>query len=141
MTEAEAIEAISERWRSGWEQAHPEIPYALHNEAFRPQDASAAATVTFGPLVARQLTQGPIGARLFEYRGVINVKLYGPLDAGARQLAMLAGDVRAIFASQTIGGAPGVEPVYSAAAGSVPGKEGKWATLLVPVPFDFTGRA
>lgn len=141
MTDAEAIEAIAQRWTSEWKIRQPSIPFALQNEAFRTQDVEAFATVTIGNTTPKQLTQGPIGTRLFQYRGVINAKLYGPLDVGGQQLAVLAGDVRGALASQTIGGGPSMIPLHTFAASTVPGKEGRWATLLVAVPFEWHDRA
>lgn len=137
MTEAEAIEAICVRWKASWEASQPTVPYALPNESFRSQDATRYAEVSFGPIQSRQITQGPIGGRRFERRGIVNVKLATELDAGENPIALLAGSVRTALEAQQIGGSSTVEPVQTFSASSQRAKQGGWWTEVVSVPFVF----
>lgn len=140
MTEADALEAISKRWVDEWTARQPLVPFALQNTTLRSPTLERFATVVIGSTTPRQLTQGPIGSRRFQHRGSIVVRLHGPLDAGGRDLALLAGDVRAVLASQTIAGSAGSEPVHTSEAASAPGKLNAWYTLTLTIPFEYYDR-
>jgi hypothetical protein len=140
VTEAQAKEAISVRWAAAWAALRPGVLFVLGNEAATPPAAAALfAAVAFGAITERQLTQGLPGARRFEYRGTISVRLYGPLDAGESQLASAAGDVRSALASQTIAG-PAGQALVTWSASSVTAKLGAWWTCTLAVPFRFYDR-
>lgn len=134
MTEAQAKEAISSAWLAAWAVASPGAPVALGNElATPPAGAGLFSALSFGQLVEKQLTMGPVGSRRFETRGTVMVRLFGPLEQGEKQLADLALAVRAALASQTIAG----HPLIGSAASSVSAKQGSWWTNTVTVPFRF----
>lgn len=138
MTEAQAKEALAARWDAAWPAASSpaSVPFTLANEAFTPPASAALfAALWHGGLAERQLTMGPIGARRFEYRGALNVRLFGPVDDGEARLATLAVAVRTVLASQTIGGA-----LWTAGAASAPARLGAWWTVTLTVPYRFYDR-
>lgn len=147
MTEAQAIELLSQHWKAQWATLHAEseadpthVPYALENEQYRGTTARWAL-VFFRHGVSRQLTHGPAGARKFERRGQVLVFLFGAVDVGRAPLSALVGDVRTVLEAQRITGAAGsiyTEAAASAEAG-VNGQttDGAWFTQRVTVPFRY----
>lgn len=136
MTEADAIEAISQRWASAWPGLQPTIPFTLENESFDAVDKWARVTVRMTS--SRQHTIGPAPNRRFERRGNIFVQLFGALDAGRRPLAQLASDVRTIFEAQSIAGVSGGEPIITYAANTQDvTTDLRWFIVVMIIPFVF----
>lgn len=141
MTEAEAIEAIDARWKASWDATQPTVPYAFGNEAMPTTGIASFVSVTFGPIASKQITQGATGNRIFERRGVLNVKLFGAVDVGDAPLALLMASVRTALEAQELGGSAGVQPVQTyAVSDGAPTKQGSWYTRMAMVPFCFYER-
>lgn len=101
MTEAQAVEAVFERWTTQWAILHPaDVPYTLDNEAFTAPDKWARVSMVIS--TRNQVSLGPPGTRRFETRGNIAVQLFGAVDSGAHELAALCDDVRTVFEGQLI---------------------------------------
>lgn len=136
MTEAEAIETMYARWSTNWAALQPSVPFSLGNEQATSQSVTPFAVVQIsGPIVPRQLTQGPQGSRRFERKGTISVKLFGAIDKGENQLALLIASAKATLESQQIAGANG--PVYmgSGSTTAAINKSFYVRTLLIPFTF------
>ena len=140
MTEAQAVEAMMERWEAGWTQLHPNdptspdyVPFALENEKMTA--FSRWARVTIIHTTRPQVSMGPPGARRFEARGYIAVQLFCDVDSGAYELAALADDVRKVLESTLIP-VTASENVntYGAPTRTLP-TDGRWNMGLVTVPF------
>jgi hypothetical protein len=136
VTEADAIETMYARWSTQWAALQPSVPCTLGNEQGTSQSATPFAIVMLsGPIVPKQLTQGPIGQRRFERKGTLSVKLFGSIDKGDNQLALLIGSAKATIESQVIAG--GVGPVYMGSGSTVAAKQGSFYTRTLLVPFTF----
>ena len=131
MTEAEAIEAITQRWIDAWPGLQPAVPYTFTNEAFDAVDNWARVTVLHTSRV--QVTAGAAGSRKFEVTGRIQVQLFGSLDVGERSLALMAGHVRTVLEGRRIGD----DVVTHAAASRETTTDGRWAMKIVSVPFRY----
>lgn len=108
MTGPEAHKAILQRWMSLWHtyvggtQAAPTVPYEIDNRKLA-QPAATFARVEITNLGGDQATLGPVGQRIFERQGFIEVRLYGPRDQGRGGTDTLVEYVRAIYESTRIG--------------------------------------
>ncbi len=137
MTEAQAIEAILQRWETGWLVLHPasphadHVPYVFDNEVL--EAPALWARVTVIGATRRQATMGPNGGRRFEDRGNIFVQLFGAIDAGDRPLALLAADVRTVLEARRIG-TPADIVTYEGTSRPSP-SDGRWAMRTVTVPY------
>ena len=131
MTEAQAIEAILQRWADTWPGLQAAVPYTFGNEVL--EAAAIWARVTVIPTVREQTTMGPAGARKFEDRGHIFVQLFGAIDVGDKPLALLAADVRTVFEARRIG-TPADINTYAGTPGRV-SSDGRWAMRTVTIPF------
>lgn len=100
MTEAQAIEAIYQRWRTIWLAAHPLVPFHFENEGA--ESAGSWARVSVRHTTSRQMTQGQAPYRKFERRGVIMVQLWSPIDAGRAAMSALCDSARTVFEGKTI---------------------------------------
>jgi hypothetical protein len=138
MTEAEAIEAIKQRWEDGWEALHPADPgdpdhvrYVFEGE---PEDAPALwARVTINMTVRNQATMGSEGNRRFDARGVIMVELYGDIGQGETPLVLLCDDVRKVFEGRRVGSP--AEIVMHSGSSRQSTTNGRWLRRMVTVPF------
>lgn len=142
MTEAQAMNLLSETWKAGWLALHSgDAPYALENEHYR-STSPTWALVFFRHTVSRQITQGPPGARKFERRGNILVFLFGAVDTGRIPVSELVGDVRTVFEARRL--ATVDDPLWTEAAASqetgVNGRttDGNWFMQRVTIPFRYT---
>lgn len=131
MTEAEAIEAIHQRWIDAWVPLQPAVPFTFTNERLEAVAAWARVTVMLTTRV--QSTSGTDGQRKFDNRGVIFVQLFGAIDVGDKPLALLAGDVRSVLEARRIG----TDVITYAGASRPAGADGAWAMRTVTVPFQF----
>ncbi len=142
MKEHEAIELLSQRWKTQWATLHPsDVPFALENEQFRSSE-SKWALVFIRHTTSRQMTQGPEGARRFERNGNIIVLLFGAIDGGRTPLSELVDDVRTVFEGKRLNSAGDPLWIYAAASaeGGPNGKttDGLWFMQRVTTPFRYT---
>lgn len=141
MTEAQAIELLSQTWKTGWEALHPaDAPYALENESYR-STSPTWALVFVRHTTSKQVTHGPPGARKFERRGNVLVFLFGAVDTGRAGVSALVGDVRTVLEGKRLSTAG--DPLWLEAAASaevgVNGKttDGLWFMEKIQVPFRY----
>lgn len=129
MTEAQALETMTQRWIDAWVPLRPTVPYTFEGEPFDSVDAWAR--VTFVHTVRRQVTMGSDGARKFESRGTIFVQLFGPPNQGVKLLAELADDVRKVFEGRRLATEL---TTYAGSSREVP-TDGRWLQKSVTIPF------
>ncbi len=136
MTEAQAVEAIFERWTTQWAILHPsDVPFTFDNEEFT--GVPKWVRVAVGGFVRNQVSIGPTGVRRYEARGNIGVQLFGNVDKGAYEVASLADDVRLVLEGQLIAASSG-DSVYTYAGSTRPiATNGNWNMSLVVIPFSF----
>lgn len=132
MTDAEAEEAILQRWDEVWPTLHPAIPYTFENETYAA--IAAWARVTVVPTTRAQKTQGHEGMRRFENQGRIMVQLFGAIDVGTKPLNDLVASVREVYEARRIGG----DIVTRAAAAVRESTDGAWAMRMVSIPYDYS---
>lgn len=134
MTEAQAIEAIAQRWKDGWEALQPTVPYTFEDEFFEAPTVWARVTVRHS--VRQQISAGDVGTRRFEHRGNVFVQLFGDVDRGRAQLAGLADNARSVFEAKRIVVDANDDKLtlYSASSRESP-TDGRWAQHTVTVPF------
>ncbi len=150
MTEREAIEAILEQWKTGWQTLHPGsanddetprdlteplcVPWTTENEAFTTDQLGALgawARISVSPSTGDQATCGTIATE--EYRGSIMVQLFAPANAGVGLLAGLAEDVRTALHRKRLGSLI----TYVGRSEPVP-TDGAWAMRSVVIPYLYT---
>jgi hypothetical protein len=102
MTPADAHKAILQQWVTQWPSLSANTPYAIDNRRIT-QTAAEFAIVEVTNLTADQVTMGPPGQRRFLRPGVIDVRLYGPRDAGRKRLDELAQIVKEMFEATRLG--------------------------------------
>lgn len=129
MTEAQAIEAVLQRWIDAWPGLQPTVPYTFDNESF--EGVASWARVSLVHRSREQVTMGGAGSRIFDARGSIVVELYGDVDAGRRPLATLADSVRSVLEARRIGD---FLVTHAGATRELP-TDGRWARSSVVVPF------
>lgn len=148
MTEEEAITAICQQWKDGWEALHPRdadtyqnvaddplyVPWTLQDEIYDVADLGALgvwARVTIQHTTREQTTQGRPSQD--ECTGNVFVQLFGPQNEGVGKLVRLAEHVRAAIAKKDLNGLQ----LYSGRSQEMP-TDGKWALRMVVVPFRYT---
>jgi hypothetical protein len=138
VTETEALEALTQRWIDTWPGLQPSVPYCFEGETI---DAAATwVRVTFRGAVRVQATLGPEGGRRFEDRGTIMVQVFVDVGLGVKTAAALAGSVRTVYESRTIGSS---ELVTYAATRRTGGErdprqtDGRWSMSVVTIPYWF----
>jgi hypothetical protein len=140
VTELEAIEAIYQRWKDGWEVIHGAganlVPYSFDDENDRPQDRVGAlgawATVVVRHSTREQATQGSPSRD--DVIGNVIVQLFGPKNQGVAKLAGLANDVRTVLAKKSISDLE----LYEGRTNEVTRKDAAWAMRVVVIPFTYT---
>lgn len=138
MTDAEAEEAILQRWLDTWTTLTggtndaPTVPFQLPNENFTATDGPWCRVAVL-PTVRTQSTQGRAGTRRFTNRGRIMVQLFGPINAGMRALNLLVAHVRTVFEARRIGN----DITTEAASSPREAEDGSWAQLTVSIPYDY----
>jgi hypothetical protein len=141
VTEADAVEAIADRWRTTWPTLAPAVPYAFGGEIYAPPESAASwAHVATGPIQRQLATLGPAGSRRVTCTGVVVVTLFRALGEGDAALLVLAGHARAVLELRTLLPAAG-GAVHLRASSSAPGRRDAWAIRAVTVPFWFEDRA
>ncbi len=133
MTEAQAIELISQRFVTAWPSASSSTPFALDNEAL--PSSGTFAQLTIQHTGSRQITMGPAGYRRWERRGVIYIRLWSPKDAGRAAIAALCDAARVTLEGQDLGTIGDTVTTEAGATREV-GPDGRW--YMVAVQFDFT---
>lgn len=135
MTEAEAYEAVCQRWKAVWDTLHPtDAPSCFENKKFNePDPESSWARVTMRQLDSNQHTLGAPGSRKWQRDAAIWVQLFRPLGEGMASLASLVDDVRAVFEGVSFGG---IDPAGSPRMQTV-GQDGKWFLVLVICPVTY----
>lgn len=141
MTEAQAIEALTQRWIDAWPGLQPAAPYTFKGEIF--DAVSTWARVTFRPTLRRQATLGPEGGRRFEDRGAIFVQLFVDGAVGEAPMAALADSVREVYEAREIGSSELVTYAATRRAGGDDGRggtvvdDGRWTMSVVTIPYWF----
>ncbi len=136
MTEAQAVEAIYQRWIDAWPSLQSAIPYTFDNEVATAVPSFARVSIVHS--TAQQSTIGPSGSRMFERVGNIAVQLFTPVNVGRKSLAELADSVRAVYESRRIAVVGVDEPLYTF-AGATRGEttDGEFFMATVVVPFSY----
>jgi hypothetical protein len=149
VTEADAVEEMYQQFKDAWDAKHPGsstpinialplcVPWTARNETFTPDRLGPLGQwlrITVKHATRVQTTQGPAGSRMFEVRGNIFVQLFGPLDQGARPLALTAGDVRDALEGVRVT----TELVTYEGSTRELDDDGTWCMSSVTVPFRYT---
>lgn len=136
MTEAQAIEAILQHWKTGWTAAQPSVPWVTDNEI---GDAAASwVRITIQPTASAQATMGRAPQRRWARRGQIAVQVFTPINQGDALAADLADSVRAVLEGERISTSGVDEPVCTYAGSSSPRQsDGVWHMTMVTVPFRY----
>lgn len=140
MTEAQAIELVTQTFVTGWTTAMPAVPYTLRNDTLLSVDTFVLFTAMV--TASRQTTQGPAGTRRVEYQGWIQIKTWVPTGTGAAPSARLADAARAIFVGQNLPSpVPNDEALNCGAAMSgAPTVDERWELGLIRIPMKFSSR-
>lgn len=129
MTEAQALEQLTQRWIDAWPALQPTVKFIFDGETADAEDTYAH--VSFIHTTRSQATLGSEGARKFESRGQIFVRLFGPVNRGVAHLAALADDVRKVYESRRL---HEDLTTYAGSSREVP-SDGKWMQRTVAIPF------
>lgn len=134
MTEADAVEAMTQTFLTAWSVAQPTVPVLLENEVGATADAWARFSIIH--TTREQTTHGPTGGRRFEARGYMFVQVFGGVDGGRRLTSQLADSARAALDSIRIAVAGDDEPIntYAGASRESP-TDGRWFQTTITVPF------
>lgn len=133
MTEAQAIEALLQHWKTTWEALHPtDVPWTPDNEAF--DSVAKWARITMVPTVSNQGSLGAVPRWI--RRGYIAVQIFAVPNVGSGALARLADDVRTCLEGRSIT-VVGVDEPMCVYAGSTSATtaDGAWSMCTVTLPF------
>lgn len=132
-------ELVSATFATQWPVLHPEVPFALEDEAATIGDEFAMLTII--PTTARQATQGRPGTRRVRRDVWIQVKLWSPAGVGAKRITELGNDVQKIFELQSlVGPIAGDDPLTIQAStgfkrgGQAGTTDGRWTMALLRFP-------
>lgn len=139
MTEEQAVEAITQRWITGWDALNPIAEIGVVPYTFEGETATAEAywaRVTIIHTSARQITVGGTGTRRIERMGRVWVQLFADLDRGRQLVSRMADAARSVIELQRLVVAGDDEPVviYSATTNEVD-TEGRWVRSTINAPF------
>jgi len=138
MTEADAVQAISNAFVAGWATAQPSVPTFLSNEAGAAPDQWVYLSVT--PPAQAQTSMGPPGSKREQFKGYIAVQIFSAVDVGDKPSAALADSVRTVLANKSF--AVGGESVDTFSGASQRGaSDGRWNMRVVVIPYVFWGVA
>lgn len=132
MTEAEAHEAIRQRWEDGWEAIHDAgsgdfVPHTFENETF---DAVAAwVHVAIEPTVRERSTQGSTAGK-YDSRGIVRVRIFADVNEGATRITELASEAIAVLEEYR-----DAELVIHEGSARPGPTDGRWVMRVVTVPF------
>lgn len=132
MTEAEAVEAVYQRWKAVWDVLHAsDCPYVFENKPFNePSPPTQWARVSMRQVDSNQHTLGTLGTRQWQRDAAVWVQLYRPLGEGTASLTGLVDDVRAVFEGASF---DGVFPAGSPRMQTI-GTDGNWYSAAVICP-------
>lgn len=138
-TEAQAVEAITLAFLTGWATLHPtDCPVALDGESFTA--VAQWVQVSIVPDRRAQRSMGPSGSRRVGDTGSIAVKVHVDVNQGVLARAQLCDDVRAVLELQNLTIAGNNEPIRIFAGGSRnPSTDGRWLTQIVVAEYDYMG--
>lgn len=129
-------EVLTQAFVTGWTAGAPDVPFCLENEALPTVDTFVLFSIV--PTVSQQRTTGGPGTRRVERRGWVQVKLWGPVNAGSAGLATLGDVAQDILEMKSFPGPVlGDEPVTTYAAQAGPGgtsTDGRFYMALMRVP-------
>jgi len=130
VTEAQAIEALTQRWIDAWPGLSA-VPYTFDNEIA--DSADSYVRVSFVHTVRRQATLGSDGGRKFESRGYVFVQLFGAVNVGVKTLAELADKTRSVYEGRRL-----AEELttYAGSTRESP-SDGRWAMRTITIPFAY----
>lgn len=135
LTEAEAYEAVCQRWKSEWPTLQPAVSFCFENEKFRePSPATQPwARVRLVPVDSSQHTLGGVGQAQWMRQASVWVNLYVPRDTGTTVLASLIDSVRRVFEGKAFGGIDPAGGVRTIPVGS----DGLWYEVAVISPVTY----
>ena len=144
MTEVQMRELVSAAFAAAWPAASGGVPFALENEALPSSNTFVQLTIT--PTTSAQATHGKRGNRKVTRRGWIQVKMWGPANAGSAGLAGLGDIAQSILEMTSFPSpVPGDDPVTTLASDGArrlggSDEDGRWYMGVVRVPFVFFER-
>lgn len=135
ITEAQAHEAVYQRWKSLWPTLQPTVTYCFENEKFvEPNPATTPwAHVSLKPTDSNQHTLGAAPNRVWLRDAGVWVRLHVPLNAGVGSVTSLVGSVRSVFEGASFGGVSSVNGVRTVPVGS----NGRWYEVVVISPVNY----
>lgn len=133
LTQAQAREAIYQRWKDQWSDLQPGVPFFFENEQVVPEPTTPWARVTLRHTDSVQHTLGAPGTRQFRREASIWVQLFAPVDGGMATLDGLVGDARSVFEGTVV---DGVDPAGAARVQEI-GPDGKWYEVVVVSPVTY----
>lgn len=133
MTEAQAVEAIYQRWNTTWPTLEPDVSFVFENEVAPSEDEWVRVSVrhTF----AEQATVG-VSGRKWRREGFVMVQIFAAANNGTARLSELVGHAREVLQGQTLGNGGDVVHLYEATPEEVP-TDGRWAMRVVRVRFRY----
>jgi hypothetical protein len=131
MNEAQAVEAIYQRFASAWPSRQPLVPFVFENEQAEAQSEWARVSVRHGS--AGQVTMGRAPYRKFDRRGTVMVQLFAPVNTGRARLSEMADSVREVLEGVSLGELH----MHEARTEETP-TDGAWAMCSVVVRFRYT---
>ncbi len=140
MDQLKADQAIFGRWAAMWPGLSGSVPYVFDNVTKPESSLFARVSIVSGQSV--QWTMGPsTGSRKWQRRGMIDVRLTGPINVGRGQLDELAQKVREIYEGARFGRQTGEQGVVAFATTVGERRKDKDSSLLWVVsastPFEF----
>lgn len=101
MTEEQAVELVSDRFRNQWPTESSATPFVLENDEL-PLALSTFAQMTIKHTRGGPRTAGEPGKRRKRVGGWIFVKIWGPASAGRQGTSQLADAARRVFEGQSL---------------------------------------
>ena len=151
MTEDEALQTAFSAWDQGWAELHPGssdppdtsqpgcVPWCTRNESFTVDELGPLqcwARVIMQHFGSGQATQGARGMRKYERTGELRVQIFGTIDQGAKELAVLAEDARRVLQGLTL---PGGFTLFAGRTAELDEPKGSsWAGTSVIFGFRYT---
>lgn len=137
MNQVNANKAILQAWLNNWPGLSTNVPYVFDNDAIS-GNPPKYARVAIQDLSSEQTSLGAPGSRRYLRTGLINVKLYGPVEQGRKVVDLLAQFVRTIFEGVRLAAGGTEEGVVTFASSTqvMPTDQQFWI-LLVSTPFEY----
>lgn len=134
MTEAQAVEAILQHWKTNWEALHPEIPWTTDNE-FKTAEARFVR-IAIVHTASRNIAYGTVTRKA--RMGRVAVQLFARPDEGLGAIAELADGARSVLENRSIYTAGVDEPVSTYAGESINMEtDAAWQMQVVQVGFRY----